>query len=115
MLVISLTTKLYFKSKMVTSTLTEFSCSFVNVDDRGFGRIVGHRAPGGQGSLTGVKLLCEELLQLHANLYQVRGGGAGDDHLEYVPLQVSMYKDLTGGDAHQRMFGMVEVLVDKLV
>lgn len=99
--IVLLLTKCYVKSRIVTSTQTEFICSFVHVDDRGFGRHVGHRAPGGQGSLAGVKLLCEELLQLHADLYHVRGCGAGDDHLEYVPLQVSMYKDLTGGDTNQ--------------
>lgn len=92
----TLTTKLYVNSKIDIGTLTKFRCSFVHVDDWGFRRHVGHWAPGGQGSLAGVKLLSEELLQLHADFYQVRGGGAGDDHLEYVPLQVSMHKDLTG-------------------
>lgn len=77
------------------STLTKFG-SFVCVDDGGFGRHVGHRTPGGQCPLAGVKLLREELLKLHADLYQIRSGGSGDDHLEYVPLQVSVHKDLTG-------------------
>lgn len=56
--------------------LTELRGSFLCVDDGGFGGQVGTRAPGGQGPLAGVELLSEKLLQLHADLDEVRGGGA---------------------------------------
>ena len=77
------------------SALTEFCGSFLDVDEGGFGGQVGARAPCGQRSLAGVELLSEELLELHADLDEVGRGAPGDDHLEDVPLQVSVDEDLT--------------------
>ena len=75
------------------SALTEFCGSFLDVDQGGFGGEVGARPPCGQGSLAGVELLREELLELHADLDEVGRSAPGDDHLEDVPLQVAMDED----------------------
>lgn len=48
--------------------LTELCRTLLCVDDGGFGRQIGAGAPGGEGPLAGVELLCEKLLQLHADL-----------------------------------------------
>ena len=55
--------------------LTELS-AFLIVDDWCFRRQVRSGAPGGQSPFAGVKLLSEKLLQLHADLDEVRSGGA---------------------------------------
>lgn len=77
--------------------LTKLGGAFLDVDDGSFGGHVVDGTPGGERALAGVELLGEELLQLHANLDEVRSGGARDDHLEDVPLQVSMDEDLAAG------------------
>lgn len=78
------------------SCLTKLCGSFLSVDDGGFRGEVGARAPGGESPLAGVELLSEKLLQLHADLDEVGCGGAWNDHLENVPLQVSMDENLAG-------------------
>lgn len=79
------------------SCLTKLRASFLSVDDGGFRGEVGARAPGGESPLAGVELLSEKLLQLHADLDEVGCGGARNDHLENVPLQVSVDENLAGG------------------
>lgn len=76
--------------------LTKLCSSFLSVDERGFRRQVRARTPGGKSSLAGVKLLSEKLLQLHADLDEVWCGGARNDHLKNIPLQVPVDEDLTG-------------------
>lgn len=63
-------------SSIGRDVLTKLSSSFLGVDDGGFRRQVGPGAPGGKGSLAGVELLSEKLLQLHADLDEVWCGGA---------------------------------------
>lgn len=56
--------------------LTKFSSSFLSADDGGLRRQVRARAPGGESPLAGVELLSEKLLQLHADLDEIRRCGA---------------------------------------
>lgn len=86
----------YFTQQYIKGMLTKLSCSFLSADDGSFWGQVGSRPPGGKGPLAGVKLLSEKLLQLHADLDEVWCGRAWNDHLENVPLQVSVDEDLTG-------------------
>lgn len=76
--------------------LTKLSSSFLSVDDGGLGGQVGAGPPGRKSSLAGVELLSEKLLQLHSDFDEVWCGGARNYHLENVPLQISVDKDLTG-------------------
>lgn len=76
--------------------LTKLCSSFLSVDEGGFRRQVRARTPGGKSSLAGVELLSEKLLQLHADLDEVWCGGARNDHLKNIPLQVPVNKDFTG-------------------
>lgn len=75
--------------------LTKLRSSFLSIDDGSFGGQVGAGAPRREGPLAGVELLSEKLLQLHADLDEVWCGGAWNDHLENVPVQVPVDKDLT--------------------